>query len=227
MDGLLEAVVERLHQVLDGRNAAAVFNAAAMAAGGGRGTGALFSGEGLALENGEVNGVGAGNGLRLDEATLSSINNNHNSLNTNHNGDGHHAPTQRHQQVTTTARSPPQQQHAINENSSDAGSEVSFTTSMDNSSVTDASTESGSDFSSLQGTAAAAGAGGTGTGRGRGRRRTAEMLEGEVWSGGVSSVVGLQMRGLRGLMEGRRMRERGGGGGGRVNGGGGPRRLDF
>ncbi|KAF3941153.1 hypothetical protein ABW19_dt0202607 [Dactylella cylindrospora] len=35
IEGLLEAVVERLHQVLDGRNAAAVFNAAAMAAGGG------------------------------------------------------------------------------------------------------------------------------------------------------------------------------------------------
>ncbi len=45
----------------------------------------------------------------------------------------------------------------------------------------------------------------------------------EVWLGGVSCVVGLQKRGLRGLMEGRRMRERGrggGGGGGGVNGGG-------
>lgn len=41
IDGLLEATVERLHQVLDGRNAAAVFNAAAMAAGGGRSTGFL------------------------------------------------------------------------------------------------------------------------------------------------------------------------------------------
>ncbi|RPA97354.1 hypothetical protein L873DRAFT_1829051 [Choiromyces venosus 120613-1] len=37
VEGLLEAVVERLHQVLDGKNAAAVFNAAAMAAGGGNG----------------------------------------------------------------------------------------------------------------------------------------------------------------------------------------------
>ena len=36
IDGLLEATVERLHEVLDGRNSAAVFNAAAMAAGGGR-----------------------------------------------------------------------------------------------------------------------------------------------------------------------------------------------
>ncbi|CAI4214523.1 unnamed protein product [Parascedosporium putredinis] len=37
IDGLLEAVVERLHALLDSRNAAAVFNATAMAAGGGRG----------------------------------------------------------------------------------------------------------------------------------------------------------------------------------------------
>ncbi len=37
VDGLLEAVVERLHDLLDSRNAAAVFNATAMAAGGGRG----------------------------------------------------------------------------------------------------------------------------------------------------------------------------------------------
>jgi hypothetical protein len=31
----------------------------------------------------------------------------------------------------------------------------------------------------------------------------------EVWNGAVSAVIGLQKRGLRGLMEGRRMRERG------------------
>ncbi len=30
----------------------------------------------------------------------------------------------------------------------------------------------------------------------------------EVWAGELSSVIGLQKRGLRGLMEGRRMRER-------------------
>jgi len=32
----------------------------------------------------------------------------------------------------------------------------------------------------------------------------------EVWKGDVSAVIGLQKRGLRGLMEGRRLRERGG-----------------
>jgi hypothetical protein len=35
----------------------------------------------------------------------------------------------------------------------------------------------------------------------------------EVWNGSVSAVVGLQKRGLRGLMEGRRLRERGRSGG--------------
>src|SRR5207248_2226804 len=32
----------------------------------------------------------------------------------------------------------------------------------------------------------------------------------EVWKGDISAVIGLQKRGLRGLMEGRRLRERGG-----------------
>lgn len=39
-------------------------------------------------------------------------------------------------------------------------------------------------------------------------RRMAAGAE-EVWAGGISCVVGLQKRGLRGLMEGRRARERG------------------
>lgn len=30
----------------------------------------------------------------------------------------------------------------------------------------------------------------------------------EIWTGDLSSVIGLQKRGLRGLMEGRRLRER-------------------
>ena len=45
VEGLLEAVVERLHQVLDSKNAAAVFNAAAMAAGGGEGVFIAAGGE--------------------------------------------------------------------------------------------------------------------------------------------------------------------------------------
>jgi hypothetical protein len=42
VEGLLEAVVERIHQQLDGKNAAAVFNAAATAAGSGSGIEAVY-----------------------------------------------------------------------------------------------------------------------------------------------------------------------------------------
>ena len=34
--------------------------------------------------------------------------------------------------------------------------------------------------------------------------------DGEIWGGDISAVIGLQKRGLRGLMEGRRARERSG-----------------
>ena len=41
-----------------------------------------------------------------------------------------------------------------------------------------------------------------------GSSKVAVRAADEVWAGGVSCVVGLQKRGLRGLMEGRRMREK-------------------
>ncbi|MCJ1225331.1 hypothetical protein MMC12_001980 [Toensbergia leucococca] len=135
VDGLLEAVVERLHQVLDRHNAAAVFNATAMAAGGGRGTGFglgedgatrgedLDKMEGLMVK--EENGVGGDGGGESEE---------------------------------------------------DEGSSVSgsLASSLADSELVD--TDIGM----------------------------------EAWTGEGSCVVGLQKRGLRGLMEGRRMmRERG------------------
>ncbi|KAI4175971.1 MAG: hypothetical protein LQ343_001253 [Gyalolechia ehrenbergii] len=196
IDGLLEAVVERLHQVFDGRNAAAVFNAAAMAAGGGRGTGSLFSAEGV--DNLEVVGNGT---LRLDEATLGAMTN----------GQGPAAGLAR-PAAAAAARPPPRRNQESTDSASDdgaSGSEVSAATSMESSSnlggTTDRSSES--EFSSVGGPQG-----------GRQRRRGNGVLgdeEREVWAGGMSCVVGLQKRGLRGLMEGRRMRERG-----RVNGGG-------
>ena len=47
-------------------------------------------------------------------------------------------------------------------------------------------------------------------GHARSRRDTDAALrpEREIWTGDLSSVIGLQKRGLRGLMEGRRLRER-------------------
>ena len=148
VDGLLEATVERLHQVLDGRNAAAVFNAAAMAAGGGRGTGVAFSKEGEA-ENEEI----AQPGLTITRLRGSR-----------------------------GARSQPNEQIESEEAGSEiSGSEVSSS----------AASESESEL-----------------GRGTHGRSVALGTE-ETWAGGISCVVGLQKRGLRGLMEGRRARERG------------------
>lgn len=148
VDGLLEATVERLHQVLDGRNAAAVFNAAAMAAGGGRGTGVAFSKEGEA-ENEEF----AQGGLTITRLRGS-------------------------RRVRTQSND-----HHEND---DTGSEVSGSEISSS-----AASESGSDIG--------------GDAHGRNVVVGAE----EVWAGGISCVVGLQKRGLRGLMEGRRARERG------------------
>lgn len=113
VEGLLEAVVERLHQALDGKNAAAVFNAAAMAAGGGA---SIFN-------IGERRSMDAGNNYMGGNITPTPNANGGNSPRMPAEGDG--------------------------------------------------------------------------------------TLPGESWGGVVSSVIGLQKRGLRGLMEGRRMRERG------------------
>ena len=148
IDGLLEATVERLHQVLDGRNAAAVFNAAAMAAGGGRGTGVAFSKEGEA-ENEEI----VQGGLTITRLRGSR-----------------RARTQTNEQ---------------NE-SEDTGGEVSGS-EISSSAASESESEVGGD---THGRSVAVGAE-------------------EVWAGGISCVVGLQKRGLRGLMEGRRARERG------------------
>ncbi|CAD6573096.1 MAG: hypothetical protein ASARMPRED_005863 [Alectoria sarmentosa] len=148
VDGLLEATIERLHQILDGRNAAAVFNAAAMAAGGGRGTGVVFSKEGEA-ENEEI----AQGGLTITRL-----------------------------QGSRRARIRPNDQSESEDTGSEiSGSEISST----------AASESESDVG--------------------GNSQATRMAVGaeEVWAGGISCVVGLQTRGLRGLMEGRRARERG------------------
>ncbi|OTB02924.1 hypothetical protein M426DRAFT_61314 [Hypoxylon sp. CI-4A] len=152
IDGLLEAVVERLHARLDSRNAAAVFNATAMAAGGGRGIDGsmnpnFYMGGDSSILGGSISpfhersmsvsqsstdeAVGAFEGLRIN---------------------------------TSVSRTRPDPE------------DLSATTSV-----------SGSEWSSELGDSE------------RGVLR-------EVWSGELSSVIGLQKRGLRGLMEGRRMR---------------------
>ncbi|KAK2798013.1 hypothetical protein FQN51_007938 [Onygenales sp. PD_10] len=212
VDGLLEATVERLHQVLDGRNAAAVFNAAAMAAGGGRGTG-FISGPGGTLE--VLNGVNARGMDPVAGATepMSTLNLTSGSSDTesagtsgNNGGAGVGIPHRR----TSSAQRPANLR--INTNLNSAGGRNRGDSVSSASTATSASTNTSISFteSEVGRPRAASGAGmDTGDEKDGGRERGRSRSEREIWSGEVSSVVGLQKRGLRGLMEGRRMRERG------------------
>lgn len=160
VDGLLEAVVERLHGLLDSRNAAAVFNATAMAAGGGRGIDGSLNpnffvgssdpvGSPTSVSDFSLGGTTANNSSATDLATATSGL----SLNTG---------------VQKTGRP--------------LSGELSASTSR-----------SGSEWGSEVG--------------------SSDRDHSFIWNGELSSVIGLQKRGLRGLMEGRRMRERTGTGG--------------
>lgn len=150
IDGLLEAVVERLHHVLDSRNAAAVFNATAMAAGGGRGIdGSLhpnFSIPAPDYVDGPETAAGGGSSGPSSDVDPAAL------------------------RVNTALQS-----------SRPSREELSATTSASGS-------ELGSELSS--------------------EVSESEGRVHEIWSGELSAVIGLQKRGLRGLMEGRRMRER-------------------
>lgn len=149
IDGLLEAIIERLHVLLDNRNTAAVFNAAAMAAGGGGGI--AFMGVNN-LSNTNLNGI------------------NGSSLNTNA-MDGESAMSAGLRALRINTAVPP------------SDDEVSSAVSEGTSASASDSGEYGSGIDDR-----------------------------EIWNGVVSAVVGLQKRGLRGLMEGRRIREMGRGG---------------
>ncbi|KAI0409798.1 hypothetical protein F4802DRAFT_603976 [Xylaria palmicola] len=143
IDGLLEAVVERLHALLDSRNAAAVFNATAMAAGGGRGIdGSLNPNYSFIMDSPLTATSGAAHaGSRSQSISQSSVDESVRGM------DGLRINT------------------SVPDNRP-GSAELSATTSV-----------SGSEWGSE-----------------------------EVWTGELSSVIGLQKRGLRGLMEGRRMR---------------------
>lgn len=163
VDGLLEAIVERLHTLFENRNAAAIFNATAMAAGGGRGIdGTLnpnyFAFGGLENAANEAAPQSQNGNMTNNDLYGNGENNNNNNRNT--------AMLRVNTAGTGQASRPP-------------SDEVSATGSV-----------SGSEWSASE----------VGDSD-RGVRR-------EVWSGELSSVIGLQKRGLRGLMEGRKLRER-------------------
>jgi hypothetical protein len=154
IDGLLEAIIERLHVLLDNRNTAAIFNAAAMAAGGGSGIG--FMG---------VNGVST-NGTS-NEGFVDSLAMKLGGSSTSTNAEGSLDAGLRSLRIDTD----------VEKSDDEVSSAVSETTS------------------------ASASDSGYGDGSGIDDR--------EIWNGDMSAVVGLQKRGLRGLMEGRRIREMG------------------
>ncbi|EPE03837.1 kelch domain-containing protein [Ophiostoma piceae UAMH 11346] len=183
IDGLLEAVVERLHDLLDSRNAAAVFNATAMAAGGGRGI------DGTLNPNFFVP-----SGLDVLSPVDSMF----------------HSPSQ--SQTDLGQALPESQQQAQSFSPDDATTLANRTTGLHiNTSV------AGSTASSVP---ASANGGRPGSGElsattsVSGSEWSSELGDNsergqrEVWSGELSSVIGLQKRGLKGLMEGRRLRER-------------------
>lgn len=169
IDGLLEAVVQRLHESLDGRNAAAIFNAAAMGAGGGDG-----------VQFTQPNGRARESIIPLRTASLANAD----SLSVN--GFGRSSANLRIDTDMANGRS--------TRNTLRPGQSLSEETDEEDlpgSAATDTSmSESDASLSARSLT-------------GKGDR------EKEVWNGALSAVVGLQKRGLRGLMEGRRMRERG------------------
>ncbi|KAH6878087.1 hypothetical protein BKA58DRAFT_88433 [Alternaria rosae] len=152
IDGLLEAIIERLHVLLDNRNTAAIFNAAAMAAGGG--SGIAFKGvNGVSGTNGTTNGLS--NSVSSNNSTVADV-----------------------------------------ERSLDAGLRVLRVN-------TDVDRNHDDEVSSAASESTSASASDSGFGDGSG------IEDRETWNGEMSAVVGLQKRGLRGLMEGRRIREMG------------------
>ncbi|KAK5748489.1 hypothetical protein LTS12_021448 [Elasticomyces elasticus] len=166
IDGLLEAVVERLHESLDGRNAAAIFNAAAMAAGGGEGV--QFAADSGGVRDSMIPLRGAS--LASDGATLNGLSRAASSL---------RIDTEVANGRTTRNTLRPGQVRSADEDE------------VPDSAATDVSmSESDASLSARSLTGRAA------------RDR-------DIWTGALSAVVGLQKRGLRGLMEGRRLRERG------------------
>ncbi|KAH8748839.1 hypothetical protein BGZ57DRAFT_141701 [Hyaloscypha finlandica] len=168
IDGLLEAVVERLHDVLDSRNAAAVFNASAMAAGGGRSTSTTSALSENWLSAG-FQDIPGDSSLPIPQFGSDGA-------------DGSRA-----------------QQLRINTSVGNLGTGAGGRKAEDEESMS-ASSGAASDASEsdLSGGMSASESGARNSNEGK-----------AVWKGDVSAVIGLQKRGLRGLMEGRRLRERG------------------
>lgn len=210
VDGLLEAVVERLHGLLDSRNAAAVFNATAMAAGGGRGIDPhLVGGLGMvqtplgAFEAAAATVMNPGTGA--DGAAAAGA------------APGAAAVPVNGSTSTPTATGAPERDTAMQGVVSRAAA-LRINTELGANGIqatgTAASARPGSEEMSAT-TSVSGSEWGSEMGDndrdstlGSSRANGGSGAQREPWSGELSSVIGLQKRGLKGLMEGRRMRER-------------------
>lgn len=204
VDGLLEAIVERLHDVLDGRNAAAVFNAAAMAAGGGRGTG-FTSGPGGTLEvlNGAHNQESSS---AIADEPMSSLHSASSGTEPGAGTGGHHRTYSANRPSNLRINTNVENQGVKRgKNNTERDREDSMSST---STATSASTSTSLSLTDSEAAGGAAVAVSNTGGRRRGDSGAGRQTR-EIWTGDVSNVIGLQKRGLRGLMEGRRLRERG------------------
>ena len=243
IDGLLEAVVERLHAVLDRRNTAAIFNAAAMAAGGGDGVQFYSAVGGKGSGSAGINAFGmadlatltaagtrAANGVSSSTGAAAAGNNYNNNLRA--------LPSRINTSVSRATTDDEGGERSAGGISVSASSIASG--SVDGDSTTHLSHSQNHHHHHHQqmnpqghqghqsysttypasdvGSSSASAISGVSGVSSRRNARDVDLDDEEVWSGETSAVVGLQKRGLRGLMEGRRMRERsdGGDGGGRV-----------
>lgn len=219
IDGLLEAVVERLHAVLDNRNTAAIFNAAAMAAGGGDGV--RFFNPALGTDEDPtrkaVNGTATANGLDLEDDNA-TINLDATDPMRAIPGRNANPEVRRPLRINTDVPRRGEQQRPSTSMSTGGKSATSVSaTSEDELSSASAGPSTGPNSSGKPSGAPSTSASASdlaSQGRSdKGKERVDDARsEGtgagvEIWRGEISSVIGLQKRGLRGLMEGRRIRE--------------------
>ena len=186
VDGLMEATVERLHQVFDSRNAAAVFNASAMAAGGGKSLAKTYPLQALNVDGGppvdELSQYFSDMGI-VDKAQPRAIQHSENMDMAN--GDSS-CKIQQPLRINTAG---------LLQNGKEDDQYTSLpTTPLSTTGGLSHSMECMSHSDSEITTHRPAGDNSSSTAAG---------------AAGLSSVIGLQKRGLRGLIEGRRLREQG------------------
>lgn len=216
IDGLHEAVTGALHDIIDGRNAAAIFNAVAMAAGGG--TGISFANSRASVHPPRAASLAGieGLGLGLFPHTANALSTTMTTTTTMAAGEPRRGILRIDTDMANGGGGRSATRNTLRANGGGLGSSGSIAEDEDGDDDNDDEVpDSASTTASLSSQLSFGNAGAHGGGGGGGRHE-----EREVWSGGWSAVIGLQKRGLRGLMEGRRIRERGRSEGGQVSGDG-------